>query len=96
VSLTVQNSDPPQLGVDSTGLSFAAVRAGGPTTRRLQVLNRGGGVINFNATGATSSGGSWLAVTPASGTVTPAAPVSLTITATPERSCPTPMPDRSP
>ncbi len=83
VSLTLQTALPGQLSVDSAGLSFSFVRGNAAATRRIVVSNPGGGSETFSASARTVSGGSWLAVTPTSGSATGAAPVSLVVTANP-------------
>jgi uncharacterized protein (TIGR03437 family) len=47
------------------------------------VSNAGGGALAFTVSAVTQTGGSWLSVTPVSGTVSPGAPVPLTVTANP-------------
>jgi uncharacterized protein (TIGR03437 family) len=46
-------------------------------------LNTGGGSVSFTDTATTSSGGSWLSISPANGTATPSSSASLTVTAAP-------------
>jgi uncharacterized protein (TIGR03437 family) len=65
VTLTV--SGQPTISVSPTSLTFAGqVGAANPTAQTLTV-NSTGGTVNFTAAAATTSGGNWLSVTPASG-----------------------------
>ena len=82
VTLTVQPGTPAALGVDTQSLGFSATQASAPLTQQLHVLSIGSGSLSFTAT-VTADGGSWLSVSPASGTTTPSSPASLTITASP-------------
>jgi uncharacterized protein (TIGR03437 family) len=83
VTLTVQPGTPATLAVDSQSVSFAATQGSGALTQQLHVSNTGGGSLSFTANVTTSSGGSWLTISPANGTATPSSPASLTVTATP-------------
>ena len=83
VTLTVQPGTPAALGVDTRNVSFTASQGSGALTQQLHVLNTGGGSLSFTAAATTSSGGSWLSISPANGTATPSSPASLTVTATP-------------
>ena len=66
--------------LSQTGLRFQAVAQGGtPPSQTLAVFNGGGGTLNYAAKVSTSSGGSWLSVTPSSGT----APGTLTVSVNP-------------
>ncbi len=83
VTFTVEAATPAALGVDTQSVSFTAGQGGAAVSQPVQVLNTGGGSLNFTAAAATSSGGSWLSISAASGTSTPSSPASLTVTATP-------------
>jgi uncharacterized protein (TIGR03437 family) len=83
VTLTVKPGTPAALGIDTQNVSFTATQGSGPLTQQLHVLNPGGGSLSFTANASTTSGGSWLSISPANGTATPSSPASLTITATP-------------
>jgi uncharacterized protein (TIGR03437 family) len=83
VTFVVQPGVPAQLAVDTAAVPFALVRGGPVASKRITVLNRGGGRADFTARAATTSGGDWLSVTPAQGGATPSAPVSLNVTANP-------------
>jgi uncharacterized protein (TIGR03437 family) len=82
VNVSTTPSTPGKLGVGRSSLSFSATKGGGPLTDQLSVLNRGGGTMQFAASASTTTGGGWLQVSQASGTATPGAPASLTVTAT--------------
>ncbi|HLK67398.1 MAG TPA: hypothetical protein VKU19_28375 [Bryobacteraceae bacterium] len=83
VTFTVQPATAPTLAVDTQTMSFTAIQGQGALSQVLNVVNSGGGQIAFTASAATTSGGSWLAVSPAAGTATPSAPTALTASATP-------------
>jgi uncharacterized protein (TIGR03437 family) len=83
VTFQIGAATPGRLGLSSTGLSFSLSPRASPATKLVTALNLGSGSIRFSATATTASGGSWLSVTPNSGTTSPASPASLTITATP-------------
>ena len=83
VTFTVNSATPPKLGASGPGVSFSAIQGSASSTTQIAVTNQGGGSLAFNAAASTSTGGSWLQVSPASGTATPSTPVSLTVTATP-------------
>ena len=74
----------PQLSVDKNGLSFTYPR--NPTvieTQNVQVSNTGSGPLVFSASAQTTTGGTWLQISPASGTVTPNSPANISVTANP-------------
>ncbi|MGH9672748.1 MAG: BACON domain-containing protein, partial [Bryobacteraceae bacterium] len=81
VLLTVTPNQP-VLALSQTGLTFNAVAAGGAApVQTFQVFNTGAGALNWNASGATLSGGaSWLAISPASGTSTSTSSPQVTVT----------------
>jgi hypothetical protein len=83
VTFDVGPAQPPQLATDQPNLSFTFPRGTAATSANLRVLNTGGGTINFTASAPASSGGSFLAISPASGKLTPGKPVALTVTANP-------------
>ena len=83
VTLTVEVGTPVALAVDTQNVSFTATQGSGALTQQLHVLNTGGGSVSFTASTTTSSGGSWLSISPTSGAATPSSPASLTLTATP-------------
>jgi uncharacterized protein (TIGR03437 family) len=74
---------PGSLAVSSQSVSFAAIQGAGPSAARLTVSNQGGGSIGFTAAFSTATGGNWLQVSPASGSLTPGSPVPLIVTADP-------------
>src|SRR5271157_3160449 len=83
VTLTVLPGTPAALGVDTQNVGFAATQGSAALTQQMHVLNTGAGSLSFTANATTSSGGSWLTISPANGTVTPSSPASLTVSATP-------------
>ncbi len=84
VTFTVGAAVAPQLSVDQPNLSFTYPNGAPTRSTTLKVSNAGGGgALAFTVAAATQTGGSWLAVTPESGSVSPGAPVALTVTANP-------------
>jgi uncharacterized protein (TIGR03437 family) len=83
VTFTVQPSTPPKLSLSSQSLNFSVVQGTAAVTAQIGIENAGGGPLDFTTTSTTITGGDWLSASPASGTATPAAPVSLTIAAKP-------------
>ncbi len=66
VTLTVTGQ--PVLHVSATSLSIATTSGQDPAVQVVAITNTGGGTLNWTATAATSTGGNWLEVRPASGT----------------------------
>jgi uncharacterized protein (TIGR03437 family) len=83
VHLTVGPPVASGLLLSSQTVSFAVTQGASPQTSQLTVSNQGSGTARFTATSTTASGGNWLQVSPASGTVTAATPALLNITADP-------------
>lgn len=78
VTLTVQSTNPPAIGLSQQFLSFAALQGGAnPPAQSISLTNTGGGVLSFAVQTETSAGGAWLQVTPTTGT----APTTLTVRA---------------
>ena len=70
VTLLVSNPVPVIL-VSQTGLTYQSVQGGGnPLSQDIAILNQGQGTMNWTATAQALSGGNWLSISPASGTVT--------------------------
>ena len=82
-TFNVTEAQAPKLAIDKQSLSFPFPKDGAPRSRPLRVSNDGGGTLPFTAQVITTTGGSWLSVSPASGQVLPSAPVTLTVTANP-------------
>jgi len=82
--LLVVTSSQPNLALSQTGLFFYAVSGGTASPPQpVTVLNTGSGTLNFTASAATISGGSWLSVSPGAGAAGGSAPGSVTVTADP-------------
>jgi len=82
VTLTVQPSVLAQLVVETPGLAFQTqVGSGSPAPRALAISNGGIGTLLWAAQASTTSGGNWLTVSAASGSVTPATPTTIQIRA---------------
>ncbi|MCH7978231.1 MAG: hypothetical protein IH935_04545 [Acidobacteria bacterium] len=83
VSLAVTAAEATRMAVNPNVLLFPFVVGGPASPKQLTISNEGGGSLNFQITWSTFSGGSWLTVTPASGTATLSAPSSVAVTADP-------------
>ena len=83
VTFEVTSQIPASMAVGSGPLNFALTVGNAATTSRLTISNQGGGKLSFSASATTSTGGSWLLVSPASGTASATVPASLTVTASP-------------
>jgi uncharacterized protein (TIGR03437 family) len=81
VSLIIAPSTAAALGVDTAKVSFTASRGSADVSQVLRILNTGGGTLNFTASSAVSTGGSWLSISLASGTATSSSPAPVTVTA---------------
>ncbi|MGH6691509.1 MAG: BACON domain-containing protein, partial [Gammaproteobacteria bacterium] len=69
VRLTVEAALPPKLAVEPSSLSFETLAGGEAPAKTLRISNAGGGNFNWTARAETTSGGNWLSVSPASGSV---------------------------
>src|SRR5580704_14794183 len=79
VTLTV-SSGAAQLELSQTGFRFQTVAGGGnPPSQTLSILNSGSKSSNFGISASTTSGGQWLAVAPATGTISASSPAVATI-----------------
>jgi uncharacterized protein (TIGR03437 family) len=83
VSFTVTAPAIQKLALNNQSLSFDLTQGDAPATLQLTLTNLGSGMLGFTASAAAVSGGNWISISPADGTVTPASPVSLTVTASP-------------
>ena len=74
--ITIMVASPAAIAATPTSLQFTASAGGAsPSSQSLQIANSGGGTLAWTATASAASGGSWLSVTPASGT----APSTLSV-----------------
>jgi uncharacterized protein (TIGR03437 family) len=83
VTFTVTPARPAHLAAKPDGLSFSLVQKAPSATQTLTVSNQGGGSLDFTATAATVSGGTWLTVSPGGGTSTVANSTALQAIANP-------------
>jgi uncharacterized protein (TIGR03437 family) len=82
VSFAVTVAATQKLALSDQSLTFDLAQGEAPATMQLTLTNQGSGPLGFTAS-AAASGGNWISISPAAGTVTPASPVSLTVTASP-------------
>jgi hypothetical protein len=90
VAFTVTAAGQPSLSVKPGSVTFYTVLNSPAGTRNITVSNLGGGAIAFTARAATTSGGSWLSLSAATGTVNAFGSQSLIATLNPAR-----LPSRS-
>jgi uncharacterized protein (TIGR03437 family) len=83
VTLNVVTAQPAALALSAQSLPFALTAGSNPSSTQLTVSNQGSGTIRFIVSASTVTGGAWLQVSQQSGTVGPASPVNLTVTANP-------------
>ncbi len=82
VTLTIGQPTTPGLAITPAIITFNAVIGQlSPHPRTIIITNTGGSTLVWNATATTSVGGAWLAVTPATGTLSPGASTPVTVTA---------------
>jgi len=80
VSVKIESAGPAKLSVDTAAMTFALAPNGEARSEQRMVANSGGGSVDFSA---TVEGGSWLTVSPGTGSATLTAPVPVNITASP-------------
>jgi len=83
VTVNVQASNPPQLGVGSMFLTYSFLQGASASSQSFSVSNQGGGSLNFSASATTDTGGNWLSLSPGSGTATPVQSASVSVQADP-------------
>jgi|GEM_PF-1769520 len=74
---------PDSIRLSQSGLFFDAQARGSSLTRRFQLLAAGDRGYSFEAAVETLSGGDWLRIRPAAGTVAPGAPAEVEVTVDP-------------
>jgi uncharacterized protein (TIGR03437 family) len=88
VTFTVGAAQPASLAVNTAGLSYSFLQGDPAATQTLVISNSGDGTFNFQAAASTDTGGNWLSVTPATGTVVAGLDSSVTVTADPSKLTP--------
>ena len=82
VELTVSPVPPPRLAVEPASIGFETqVGQGNPPTETLRIENAGGDTLDWTAVVETTSGGSWLSATLASGSASPGSPSVVEVSA---------------
>jgi uncharacterized protein (TIGR03437 family) len=82
--LAVVGGTQPSIQLSQTGLRFQAVSGGTATApQSITVLNPGAGTLTFSASASTISGGTWLSVSPATGTSVDKAGGTVTVSVNP-------------
>jgi uncharacterized protein (TIGR03437 family) len=80
----IRNGPPPVFSLSQTGLTLTVLQGGGaPLPQTITVLNSGAGALNWTASASTTTGQSWLSVSPARGTSSSTAGQPLSISANP-------------
>jgi uncharacterized protein (TIGR03437 family) len=78
--VAVVTGSQPNLALSQTGLFFDAVSGGTVSSpQTIAVLNSGAGTLSYSASVSTLSGGSWLSISPASGSSSASAPGAVTV-----------------
>ena len=81
VSFDVGREMPPVPSLGANSLSFTYANGSQARSEPVILSNRGGGSVGFNVSTLTDDGAAWLSASPTAGTLTPAEPVTLSITA---------------
>jgi trimeric autotransporter adhesin len=83
ISITVSPA-PQTLALSQGGVTFVATPGGGVTPpQTFEVLNTGSGTFTWSAQSSTTSGGSWLSISPNTGSASPGAYGSIAVSANP-------------
>lgn len=83
VTFTMGQPTTPLMSTTPASMAFSAIIGQpDPTGQAITLTNSGGGILNWQASAATSFGGAWLSVTPATGNLTShqSATVNVTVT----------------
>jgi uncharacterized protein (TIGR03437 family) len=85
IAVTFQVATAPKNGLvlQTQSLTFSFTAGNGPSSQQLSVANQGSAVVSFTALASTTTGGTWLTVSPLNGSVSNGAPAYVTVTATP-------------
>jgi uncharacterized protein (TIGR03437 family) len=82
--VAVVTGSQPTLSLSQTGVTFSAVSGGTATSpQTIAVLNQGAGTLSFSASTSTISGGSWLNISPSSGSSSASSSGSVTVSVNP-------------
>ena len=81
VSLTVDPADTARLFVEPLALTFSGKRGSGKVAQQVTVANLGSGSFTYLTSVLAISGGDWLTVSPARGTISGGSPTILTVAA---------------
>jgi uncharacterized protein (TIGR03437 family) len=72
------------ITISQTGFTFQAVQNGGaPPSETFQILNQASQPLNYSLTTSVLSGGPWLSVSPAAGSLTPGQPTPISVSVNP-------------
>lgn len=83
VTLTIEQAATPIMFTTPAAMAFNAIVGQSSSNKQtITITNTGGGTLTWNATAATEVGGSWLALTPATGTLSAHQSASVTVSAT--------------
>ncbi|MDP3001286.1 MAG: hypothetical protein Q8N47_27635 [Bryobacterales bacterium] len=81
VSLTVDPAETARLFVEPANLTFSGKRGSGKVSQQVTVANLGSGSFTYLSSVLAISGGDWLTVSPARGTISGGTPAILTVAA---------------
>jgi hypothetical protein len=85
VTLNVLANSGPAVGVKPGNLSFSLTQGSTAVVTQSAVIGNGGTAQTFTATATANSGGNWLSVSPASGTVAPFTSASVSVNVDPSK-----------
>ena len=77
--ITIAASAPSAVGVDTPSFTTQAPVGTSPPPRTFQIMNAGGGTVNWTAQASTITGGNWLSVSPGSGSATSSSPATVQV-----------------
>jgi uncharacterized protein (TIGR03437 family) len=84
VTLTAGPALAPRLVAEPLTLTYEIpLGTASPPAKTLRISNGGGGTISWTAQAETSSGGNWLEISPASGSVSPGMPIAAQVRVAP-------------
>ena len=80
----IRRGPPPVFALSQTGLTLTVLQGGGaPLPQNITVLNSGAGTLNWTASASTTTGQSWLTISPTQGSSSATAGQPLSISANP-------------
>ncbi len=81
VTASISTGTAPKVSLSAPSLTFAVTQGAAASSQTLKIANAGSGALTYTVSAVTKTGGSWLALSAASGSANPSAPGMLTVTA---------------